>query len=308
MPGCASTAFSSTTGARPTAFTRCCSTDSFSASTPPAPGGAADEPLCVAIVGAGATGVELAAELNNVARRFKGLGFDHLTDARPIRIVLIEAGPRILPALPQRVATAAAAELERIGVEIRCACKVREVTADGVGLASGETVAAQFKVWAAGVKAPPFLGDLDGLETNRIHQLVVGQNLATTRDANIFAIGDCAACPRPGSDRPVPPRSQAAHQQAAVLARSVIRRLNGRPPLDFVYRDYGALVSLARLSVGNLMGKLRGSLFIEGWLAHLAYRMLYRSHQWTVHGARRTLLVMAADFLTRRIRPRLKLH
>jgi NADH dehydrogenase len=265
-------------------------------------------PLAVAIVGAGATGVELAAELDNVAHRFRGLGFDHLAASRPIRIVLIEAAPRILPALPQRLATAAAAELRRIGVEVRCDSAVRQVTAEGIALASGDTVSAHLKVWAAGIEAPAFLDNLEGLETNRIHQLVVGQNLTTTRDPDIFAIGDCAACPRPGSDRPVPARSQAAHQQAAVLARSIVRRLDGRPPLDFVYRDHGALVSLARLSVGNLMGKLRGSLFIEGWLAHLVYRMLYRSHQWVVHGAGRTLLVMAADRMTRRIRPRLKLH
>ena len=265
-------------------------------------------PLCVAIVGAGATGVELAAELVNVAHRFRGLGFDHLAASGPIRIVLIEAAARILPALPPRLAAAAHAELRRIGVEVRCASPVRQVAAERIVLTSGETLAAPIKVWAAGIKAPDFLSDLDGLEANRIHQLVVGQNLATTRDPDIFAIGDCAACPRPGTDRPVPPRSQAAHQQAAVLARSIGGRLEGRPPLDFVYRDYGALVSLAHVSVGNLMGKLRGSLFIEGWLAHLVYRMLYRSHQWVLHGVVRTMLLMIADLLTRGIRSRLKLH
>jgi len=137
---------------------------------------------------------------------------------------------------------------------------------------------------------------------------VVHQNLMTTHDENVFAMGDCAACPQTGTDRAVPPRSQAAHQQARVLAKSLVRRLDGKPALNFVYRDYGSLIYLSSSTVGNLMGNLVGNRFVEGYLARMIYLALYRSHQRIVLGTFRTLLMTAADRITRRIRPRLKLH
>jgi NADH dehydrogenase len=116
------------------------------------------------------------------------------------------------------------------------------------------------------VKAPDVLADIAGLETNRLNQLVVRGTLQTTRDDAIFAIGDCAACPWPGHDHPVPPRAQAAHQQASHLAKQLPRRLAGEPLAEWRYRDLGSLVSLGNYStVGSLMGKLiGGNLFIEG--------------------------------------------
>jgi NADH dehydrogenase len=134
------------------------------------------------------------------------------------------------------------------------------------------------------------------------------QNLSTTRDPDIFAIGDCATCPQPGSDIPVPPRAQSAHQQATVVAKTILRRINGAAPIDYVYKDYGSLVSLSRSFVGNLMGNLTGSHFIEGWLARAIYLSLYRTHQWVLHGSYRTILLMIMDTLARRVKPRLKLH
>lgn len=106
---------------------------------------------------------------------------------------------------------------------------VSEVTEDGLKTKDGEVIQASLKVWAAGIRAPGFLKDIDGLETNRINQLVVRPTLQTTRDDNIFAFGDCAACPQPGSDRNVPPRAQAAHQQASMLAQSLKRAWRTRP-------------------------------------------------------------------------------
>jgi NADH dehydrogenase len=264
--------------------------------------------LTVAVVGAGATGVELASELHNVARRLTSFGFDHLSRAKPIQLVLIEASDRILPALSNKVADAALRELRQRGIEIHTGSAVQGVSADGIRLKNGDFIPAHLMVWAAGIKAPDFLKELDGLETNRLNQLAVRQNLLTTRDDAIFAFGDCAACPRPDSDKPVPPRSQSAHQQAALLSKSLQRRTAGKPPLTYVYRDYGSLIYLNRSAVGNLMGNLTGTHFIEGRLARLVYFSLYRSHQWAVHGPLRTLLMMTADALTRRVKPRLKLH
>jgi NADH dehydrogenase len=166
-------------------------------------------------------------------------------------------------------------------------------------------------VWAAGVKAPDVLRDLDGLETNRINQLVVLPTLQTTRDQNIFALGDCAACQwldRPG--KLVPPRAQAAHQQATHLAKQIRRRLDGRDLQPWRYRDFGSLVSLGEYStVGNLMGGLLGgNLWIEGLFARLMYRSLYKLHEYALHGPTKVTFDTLARLITRRTEPHVKLH
>ena len=155
----------------------------------------------------------------------------------------------------------------------------------------------------------PELGGDTPLETNRLNQLVVTGNLQTTLDPSIFAFGDCAACPQPGTDRNVPPRAQAAHQQASLLAKSLKLRIEGKTLPEYKYTDYGSLISLSRFSaVGNLMGNLTGSVMLEGWLARMFYVSLYRMHQMALYGVPRTLLLMLSDRLGRSTEPRLKLH
>jgi NADH dehydrogenase len=182
------------------------------------------------------------------------------------------------------------------------------VTTEGIHTKSGKFVPAQFKVWSAGIKAPDFLAEIDGLETGRGNTLVVEQTLKTTRDENIFAMGDCAACPQPGSDRPVPPRAQTANQQATCLADNLRRRLAGKPLKPFVYKDYGSLVSLSYSSVGQLMGNLMGSVMLEGKLARMAYVSLYKKHQLVLHGVVWVALSSLSNLIERRTKPRLKLH
>src|SRR5271166_5764359 len=237
--------------------------------------------LHVAIVGAGATGAELAAELHRTAREVVAYGLDRIDPQRDIRIVLIEAADRILPGLPERISEVTRRLLDGMGVEVHTGAKVTEVTADGLQLANGSFVASELVVWAAGVKAPELLKHLDGLEVNRINQLVVEPTLQTTRDPDIFAIGDCAACPRRGEPAPVPPRAQAAHQQAAHLVKQLPRLLDGQILQPFVYRDFGSLVSLGDTgALGNLMGGLLGrGMFIEGLFARLMYRSLRMLHE-----------------------------
>lgn len=265
--------------------------------------------LNVAIVGAGATGVELAAELHHVARQMVAYGFDRIVPEKDVRLVIVEASDRILPALPRRLAEPAERELKRLNVQVHTGKRVTEVTAEGLTTHDGLFIPAAHKVWAAGIMAPDFLRDLAGLETNRLNQLVVRRTLQTTRDDEVFAFGDCASCPRPGHDKPVPPTAQAAHQQASMLVRSLAQRLRGEPLPEYVYRDYGSLVSLSEYStVGSLMGNLTGSVHIEGWLARLLYRSLYRLHQRALFGTLRTALLVVADTLTRPTRPRTKLH
>jgi NADH dehydrogenase len=243
--------------------------------------------LHVAIVGAGATGTELAAELHRTARQVVAYGLDRIDPDRDIRITVIEAAPRILPALSERIATAAAELLAGLGVELLTNARVAAVRPDGVALADGRFVPSELVVWSAGVRGPDILASLDGLEVNRANQLVVLPTLQTTRDPDIFAIGDCAECPRPGRPDPVPARAQAAHQQASHVLRQIRRRLRDAPLQPFGYRDFGSLVSLGEHSaVGNLMGFLSGrGLFIEGFFARLAYRSLYAMHQTALHTA-----------------------
>ncbi|MFV3091136.1 NAD(P)/FAD-dependent oxidoreductase [Pseudomonas sp. GW6] len=263
----------------------------------------------IAIVGAGATGVELAAELHHAAKQLVAYGLDRI---RPedMRITLIEAGPRVLPALPERIARPVHQTLEKLGVTVLTGAAVSEVTADGLKTADGNFIPASLKVWAAGIRAPGFLKDLDGLESNRINQLQVRPTLQTTLDDDVFAFGDCAACPQPGTEgRNVPPRAQAAHQQASLLAKSLRLKISAQPLPEYRYRDYGSLISLSSFSaVGNLMGNLTGSVMLEGWLARVFYVSLYRMHQMALYGVPRTLLLMLSDRIGRSTEPRLKLH
>ena len=266
--------------------------------------------LQVALIGAGATGVELAAELHKATRTLVSYNLDRIDPERDIRISLIEAGPRILPALPEKIAASAAELLQGLGVQLRTGSRVTAVTAEGVQLASGELVPAELVVWAAGVKAPDFLRGLAGLETNAINQLVVGPTLQTSRDDNIFALGDCAAAPWLGHSGNVPPRAQAAHQQASHLVGQLKRRLRGQPLKPWKYRDFGSLVSLGEYStVGNLMGSLvGGNLWVEGLFARTMYLSLYKMHQVALHGLWKTALGSASRLLTRSTEPRVKLH
>ncbi len=270
---------------------------------------ASDAHVRIAIVGGGATGVELAAELYNAAAGLRYYGLEVFDESR-LEISLIEAGPRILPALPEKLADAAREELEALGVRVLAGSAVAEVTAAGVVTAKGETIPADLRVWAAGVKAPDFLRDIGGLETNANNQLVTLQTLQTTRDERIFALGDCAACPQPGSTRPVPPRAQAAHQMADTVFANLCAAVEGRALKPFVYHDHGSLVALSRYStVGSLMGGLiGGKLAIEGRLARFVYVSLYQMHLIAIHGWLRGLAMIIVGHVNHVIRPRLKLH
>jgi NADH dehydrogenase len=264
--------------------------------------------LHVAIIGAGATGTELSAELHRTARSIIEYGLDNIDPEKDLRIVLIEAAERILPALPPNISGAVQDELVKLGIIVRTGARVSEVLPDGVRLTDGEIIPSELVVWSAGVKAPDFLANVGGLETNRINQLVVRRTLQTTRNDDIFAIGDCASCPRPGFAQPVPPRAQAAHQMADFMVGQINARLAGGKLAEYTYRDFGSLVSLGRYStVGSLMGFVVGrSFFIEGMFARLMYRSLYKMHEAALHGSVRTFL--GAFLPGARPAPAVKLH
>ncbi len=271
-----------------------------------------DPTVNVAIIGGGATGVELAAELHNTTRELASYGLDRIDPDRDIKLSIIEAAPRLLSALPEELSLEVQRQLAKLNVSLELGERVTKVDEFGVHTQSGRMVPAQLAVWAAGIKAPDFLKDLDGLETNRANQLVVKTTLQTTLDDNIFAFGDCAACPMPekGENAIVPPRAQAAHQQASMLIKSINNRLKGKALPKYRYRDFGSLVNLGKYTtVGNLMGSLTGgALFVQGTAAGIMYRSLYKMHLYALHGFSKVFLDTLARMITRRTHPRVKLH
>jgi len=262
----------------------------------------------IAIVGGGATGVELSAELHNAVKQLHSYGYKGLTN-EALNVTLVEAGERILPALPPRISGAAHNELTKMGVRVLTQTMVTSADEGGLHTKEGEYIQADLMVWAAGIKAPDFMKEIGGLETNRINQLVVEQTLQTTRDPDIYAIGDCASCARPEGGF-VPPRAQAAHQMASLALHNILAQIKGKTLKNYVYKDHGSLVSLSNFStVGSLMGNLmRGSMMVEGRIARFVYISLYRMHQVALHGYFKTGLMMVVGSINRVIRPRLKLH
>jgi NADH dehydrogenase len=266
--------------------------------------------LRVVIVGGGATGVELAAELHNTTRVLAAYGLENIDPERFLEVTLIDAGRRILPMLPERIAKAVTESLQGLGVRVLCSEQAVEVTATEVKTGGGHSFPADLAVWAAGIKGGDILGNLDGLEANRLNQLVVLETLQATRDPDIFALGDCSAFPHREGHLPVPPAAQAAHQQASHLARTIEGRLRGKPPRPFRYRDFGSLVSLGEYStIGSLMGFLSGKSYrVEGWFARLMYVSLYKMHLYALHGPVGVALDTLARYLKRGTEPRVKLH
>jgi len=269
--------------------------------------------LEVVIVGAGATGVELAAELHNTTRELAAYGLDKIDPDRDVKISLVEASDRVLPALSSKLSDAVRFELTKLNVHLFTSERVTEVTEKGVYTHTGRFLPSALVVWAAGIKAPDFLNKIDGLETNSINQLLVKASLQTTLDDSVFAFGDCAACPWPGQveGTNVPPRAQAAHQQASMLIKSIRQRISGSTDMpEFKYRDYGSLVNLGRYTtVGNLMGNLSGSsMYIEGLIARMMYQSLHKMHLMALHGIWTVALQTLARLITRRTESHVKLH
>lgn len=263
--------------------------------------------LQVVIVGAGATGVELAAEVRHSVLEI--LDSDCSARAR-FKVHLIEAAARILPALPPRLSEAATRELQEKGIEVLTSASVARVTERSVQLTDGRVLPAELTVWAAGIRAPSFLADL-GLQTNRLNQVVTTETLQSTCDERVFAIGDCAACPSGSEEKAsLPPRAQVAHQQAKFLLRNLSKIVRRQPLPAFRYRDFGSLVSLGTLSaIGNLMGALAGrNLSVAGSLARLMYVTMYKRHEMAIHGLPSTILETLARSISAKKGARIKLH
>ena len=263
----------------------------------------------VSIVGGGATGVELAAELYNAAKALRHYGLE-VFDESKLEVSLIEAGPRILPALDETLAATAKHELEKLGVRVLDNTQVVRLEDRAVHTGDGGVIDADLIVWAAGVKGADELKTMSDLELTRGNQIVVRPTLQSVTDDHIYAIGDCASCLLPGRDRPIPPRAQSAHQMASLVFTNLVRAQAGEPLKDFIYQDHGSLVSLSRFStVGSLMGNLIGGrMRVEGWIARTVYMSLYRMHLIAIHGWWRGVALIVIGHVNQIVRPKLKLH
>ncbi|WP_349042988.1 FAD-dependent oxidoreductase [Agrobacterium sp. SORGH_AS 787] len=264
--------------------------------------------LLIAIVGGGATGVELAAELLQLIEASSAYGVSQRTER--IAITLIESGPRLLSTFPTDISSATQVRLIALGIRVITNACVSRAEAHELTLTDGRKVPASLKIWAAGNKAPDLLTRLDGLETNDRNQLLVLPSLCTTLDTNIYALGDCASFARPRASHPLPLTAQVAHQQAQHLIRHLERNIvDGIPVPDFTYRDFGSLFSLGDYDAygpPGQFGPFAGG-FFRGRLAQLSHSLLYRSHQSSLHGFYRGSLLWLIDWLNARLRPTIRL-
>lgn len=264
--------------------------------------------LHLAIVGAGATGVELSAEMHNAAEQLGVYGMSNF-DRSKLKVNLIEAGDRILPALPEKLSSQVALKLEQLGVKIYTNTMITKVSKEGFITKDNKLIKAKLRVWAAGVRGADFLKNLDGLTSNNLNQLIVKPTLQTVDDEHIFAIGDCASLTFKDGSK-VPPRAQAAHQQAAHIVKVLQAQSKNKPLPHYKYQDYGSMISLSTYSaVGNLIGKLSGKqVMLQGKVAKTIYVSLYRLHQIALHGYWNAFLLTLVGHINKVIKPKIKLH
>lgn len=268
------------------------------------------QPICINVIGAGATGVELAAALRHAIDHLITYRFKSLRADRDVRIRLIESAPRILPVLEERFSARADRQLRGLDIDVRTGVRVAEVSADAVITANGDRWASDIAIWAAGVAGPAILRQIGDFPLNAANQVMVTDTLQLPDDPHVFAFGDCAACAVAGTRGILPPRAQVAYQQALYLERAFARRLAGRPIAGFTFHDAGTVVSLGR--AGALYqaqwGARPRSLVIDGLAAIGLYELLYRKHLLGLRGATSTLLQSLAHWLQSRNRPSIKLH
>ncbi|MEM9706310.1 MAG: NAD(P)/FAD-dependent oxidoreductase [Pseudomonadota bacterium] len=257
----------------------------------------------IAIVGGGATGVEFAAE---VARLIDvGAAYGAVDLPKRLKVMLLDAGKRILSAFPEEISNNVSDDLKELGVEIINQARITGVDTSGFLFEDGERCDAGIKVWAAGVKAVTGFTAGAGLEQNRAGQLVVNERLQTTKDGSIFAFGDCASFTPSGSEKSLPPTGQVARQQADYLARALPRIINGSAPKSFLYKEMGTLVSLSQYGAYGTLGQqgVLPSISLKGWTAKRAHDAFYRLHQLGLFGLWRTGVLLLRDGLNGFVKP-----
>jgi NADH dehydrogenase len=234
-----------------------------------------DACLTFAVIGGGPTGVELAGTLAEIARHTLAHDFRRI-DSRKARVLLIEAGPRVLSTFSEKLSAKAGAQLEKLGVEVHVGAPVTDL---GNGfLKFGErTVAARTILWAAGVAASP-LGKQLGAELDRAGRVRVAADLSVPAHPEVFVAGDLASIDQAG--KPVPGVAPAAKQMGARAARNILARISGRATRTFHYTDLGSLATIGRHSAIAQFPKIAVSGAIAWWLwlvLHVYFLIGFRS-------------------------------
>lgn len=232
--------------------------------------------LTFAIVGGGPTGVELAGTLGEIARHTLKREFRRI-DPRHARVLLLEAGPRVLSSFPESLSEKARLQLERLGVEVRTGSAVTHIDAGSVTLGD-ERIATHTVLWAAGVAASPLARSLD-VPLDRAGRVPVEPDLSVPGQAQIFVAGDLATLQQQNG-KPVPGVAPAAKQMGNYVAAAIQARIAGRPTKPFRYQDWGNLATIGRRAAIVDLGKLRFSGFLAWsfWLvAHIFFLIGFRN-------------------------------
>jgi len=267
------------------------------------------EHLSVGIVGAGATGVELAAELRYAAsamKRYGGLGAAHRLD-----ITIVDMASRVLAGADSRTSAYAAARLNALGVKIELNQVVSRVTALGLHLKDGKFIPCDLKVWASGITGQPIIRSLSGLQISKQNRIVTDSRLACSGLEHIYALGDCAAVPDAHGASALPATAQVAHQQASYLADALACKRNGKQVEPFIYRPRGILVSLGRSEAAGEFPALRQgrrAVLARGLLPKLIYVSLLHLHRAAMYGWVQAVALAVSDRLRRIAVPPVKLH
>jgi len=226
--------------------------------------------LTFVVVGGGPTGVELAGALGEMSRFTLARDFRHI-DPALARVILIEAGPRILPSFPAELARRATRDLESLGVQVWTASAVTGIDATGVDVGP-ERIQTATALWAAGVQASPLAKSLDA-PLDRIGRVIVEPDLSVPGHPEIFAIGDMA-CVRDHDGRPLPGLAPVAKQQGACVAENILRASRGEARLPFRYRDRGQMATIGRSRAICDLRRVRFAGF-PAWLAWLVVHIYF---------------------------------
>jgi NADH dehydrogenase len=220
------------------------------------------------VIGGGPTGVELSGAIAELAKRALSKDF-HNIDPRHARIILVEAGPRLLASFPEKLSERAKKALERLGVEVRLGTPVSSCDARGVTI-GGERIDAATIIWAAGVAASPAAQWLEA-EKDRAGRVIVAPDFSLPGNPEIFVIGDTALA-KNSSGRPLPGVAAVAKQEAHYVVKTILARIAGKPaPGPFRYKDLGNLATIGRRAAVADFGWLR----LSGFPAWLVWSMVH---------------------------------
>ncbi|WP_019504685.1 NAD(P)/FAD-dependent oxidoreductase [Pleurocapsa sp. PCC 7319] len=262
------------------------------------------KPFHVAVVGGGSTGVELIAEIIEVAELAST--YSEYDIRSLMETTLIEAGPEILKGVDQPVVDAVKKDLQQQGVKILVDSMVVEADADGLKLKNGDRIDTTIAVWSAGIAARDAVAEIEGLEKSRGGQIIVGPTLQSVDDERIFAIGDCSSYKPEGAERPLPPTAEVARKQALHLAAQLSRLRGNEDPLrTFKFKSAGRIVTLGQKNAyGSFTnGKILSKSVIRGSFARFTHELLYRRHQIELYGLLKAVAIWLSDLFGSVVRP-----